>query len=443
VRHPGRPSRKRGAASLAVVLVLFFILAMVAAYTNRNLIFEQRTSANSYRSARALAAADAGIDWTIAMLNGGAINTQCAPGSAPANNDFKTRYLTLQPDGSFAPVTWSTTPGVFTGGPPQVQAQPACTALLGGGWNCSCPTAGPSAQLNSANRESSVFVVGFDPGRQRPGVAAIRVRGCHNVRAGADGDVNTYGSCHVNDMTATEVAVKAVQVDASAIVRVSLGLVSALPVAPAAAVTAARDIKQDTGVLNAVNPDPATGVALRAGGAVDGAPKVQVAGPAGSTSNLVTSDDLDLKIIPATDFFRTALGLPSDSYRQQPATVTCPVGCNLSTVTAENPTRVIFFDGNLDLGTASPIGSTETPTMLVVTGDVVISSAIEFNGVIFAGRDLRWSAAGGKVNGAIIVGQDYIGSGTANVTFDRDIVRRVHKSYGSFVRIPGSWNTEN
>jgi hypothetical protein len=81
--------------------------------------------------------------------------------------------------------------------------------------------------------------------------------------------------------------------------------------------------------------------------------------------------------------------------------------------------------------------------MLVVTGDVTVSSAIEFNGVIFAGRDLRWTAAGGKVNGAIIVGQDYVGSGTANITFDREIVRRVHKSYGSFVRIPGSWNTEN
>jgi hypothetical protein len=443
VRTHGRTYIERGAASLAVVLVLFFILAMVAAYTNRNLIFEQRTSANSYRSARALAAADAGIDWAIAMLNGGAIDAQCTPGSAPANNDFKTRYLTLQPDGSFAPVTWTTTPAVFTGGPPQVQAQPACTALVNGGWSCSCPTAGPSAQLNNANRESSAFVVGFDPNRQRPGIAAIRVRGCHNVRSGADSDVNTYGSCHVNDMTATEVAVKAVEVDASAIVRVSLGLVSALPVPPAAAVTAVRDIKQGTGVLNAVNPDPATGLALRAGGAIDGAPTVQVAGPAGSTSNWIINDDLELKSIPATDFFRTALGLPSDNYRQQPATVICPVGCSLSTVTADNPTRVIFFDGNLDLGAATPIGTAQTPTMLVVTGDVTVSSAIEFNGVIFAGRDLRWTAAGGKVNGAIIVGQDYVGSGTANITFDREIVRRVHKSYGSFVRIPGSWNTEN
>ena len=111
---------EHGAASLAVVLVLFFIVAMVAAYTNRNLIFEQRTSANSYRSARALAAAEAGIDWAVAMLNGGAIDAQCAASSAP-NGDFKTRYLSLQPDGSFAPITWATTPGVFVVPPPRAE----------------------------------------------------------------------------------------------------------------------------------------------------------------------------------------------------------------------------------------------------------------------------------------------------------------------------------
>jgi hypothetical protein len=34
-------------------MLLFFIISMVAAYTSRNLIFEQRTSANQYRSTQA------------------------------------------------------------------------------------------------------------------------------------------------------------------------------------------------------------------------------------------------------------------------------------------------------------------------------------------------------------------------------------------------------
>jgi hypothetical protein len=444
LRTHARPTK--GAASLAVVMVLFFILAMVAAYTNRNLIFEQRTSANSYRSARALAAADAGVDWVIAMLNGGAINTQCAPASAPANNDFKTRYLTLQPDGSFAPVTWASPAFFPTGGLSHVQAQPACSATDAGGWNCSCPTDAPlKQQLDNTNVSGPVFAVSFDPMRQRPGVAAIRVRGCHNVRSGSVTDVNTFGSCHVNDLTATEPAVKAaLEVDATAIVRVSLGLVGALPVAPTAAMTVLGDIKQDAGTLNAVNPDPATGVALRAGKTIGPSPAVKVAGAAGSTASPLGDDDADLKSIPTSDFFRLALGLPAEQYREQPAAVRCAAGCAaLSTLVEKNPTRVIFVDGDLNLGTTAPMGSVTTPTMLVVNGDVTVSGKIDFKGVIFAAKNLNWDGSDGSVDGAIIVGGDYVGNGNANISYDREIVRRVHKSYGSFVRIPGSWNTEN
>ena len=70
------PSRRtpRGVAALTVVMVLFFIMALVAAYTNRNLVFEQRISANSYRLARAADAAEAGLDWTVALLNGGPVS---------------------------------------------------------------------------------------------------------------------------------------------------------------------------------------------------------------------------------------------------------------------------------------------------------------------------------------------------------------------------------
>ena len=56
-----RRNRERGAATLVVVMVLFFIISMVAAYTSRNLIFEQRTSANQYRSTQAQEAAEAGL----------------------------------------------------------------------------------------------------------------------------------------------------------------------------------------------------------------------------------------------------------------------------------------------------------------------------------------------------------------------------------------------
>ena len=50
-------SAQRGAAALVVVMVLFFIISLVAAYASRNMIFEQKTSANQYRSTAAMEAA--------------------------------------------------------------------------------------------------------------------------------------------------------------------------------------------------------------------------------------------------------------------------------------------------------------------------------------------------------------------------------------------------
>ena len=59
-RRLGTLRGQSGAASLVVVLMLFFVIALVSAYTSRNLIFEQRTANNQYRSTQALEAAEAG-----------------------------------------------------------------------------------------------------------------------------------------------------------------------------------------------------------------------------------------------------------------------------------------------------------------------------------------------------------------------------------------------
>ena len=41
---------QRGAATLVVVVLLYLAMALIVVFTNRSLIFEQRTSANQYRS---------------------------------------------------------------------------------------------------------------------------------------------------------------------------------------------------------------------------------------------------------------------------------------------------------------------------------------------------------------------------------------------------------
>lgn len=441
-------SRQRGAASLAVVMVLFFILAMVAAYTNRNLVFEQRTSANSYRGARALAAADAGVDWAIGMLNGGVIGNTCT--AAGASNDFRTRYLRVEEDGAFTANTWPS-----TGASAIVQAQPSCSGVEGGGWQCSCPL-GPPAMLNAANSEEPVFVVGFRREPAPNGVVALQVRACDTVRSGivTESNVNTKGSCHVNDMIydLEGGAHKAhLTVDAMAMLRVSVGLVSALPVVPSAALTVLGKIDQNAGTqLNAANPDPLTGLALRAGGTIgDPAADIRASGPAGSTAGASSPSEPDLNGLSADEFFRTTFGMPQATYMQQPAAVRidCSSACSASTkllpAIAAGPTRVIFVDGDLNLDTTTAIGSAATPTMVVVTKNVTVSQPIAFNGVLYVGGDLSWGVNGGLASGAVIVAGKYNGSGNAAFAYDRKIVQRINKFYGSFVRVPGGWITES
>ena len=89
-------TRQRGAATLVVVLMLFFVIALVSAYTSRNLIFEQRTSVNQYRSSMAFETAEAGIEWATAMLNGGRIGDNCTEAAAVAGStSFRQRYLVI------------------------------------------------------------------------------------------------------------------------------------------------------------------------------------------------------------------------------------------------------------------------------------------------------------------------------------------------------------
>jgi hypothetical protein len=450
---PSRGNSQRGAAALAVVMVLFFIMAMVAAYTNRNLVFEQRTSANSYRTARSLAAADAAVDWTISMLNGGIIGTTCT--STGATDDFRTRYLSVQPDGRFQPKTW---PTIFSGTPVaagDIQAQPSCSGTDGGGWVCSCPILTPPAQLDVANSEEPTFAVKFAD--SSPGAIALKIRACNSMRSGTvtASNVNSFGSCHVNEIDPQgpgQIHKSYVQVDSMTTLRLSLGLISALPVAPSAALTAAGSINQTAGTLTVINPDSLTGLALHAGGTISAPVTVRVAGPAGSTASATSESDADLSGIPPSDFFRKSLGMPADKYKRQPAAVRidCGGGCNSTANVipelAKGPTRVIYVDGDLDLNTASAIaaiGSDATPTMLVVSGNVTVSAPIAFKGVLYVEGNLNWTATGGTVNGAVIVGGGYTGTGAATVAYNRNIVQKIHKGYGSFVRIPGSWTLES
>ena len=58
---------QRGASTVAITLLLSFVIVLGVSFANRSMLFEVRTSANHYRAAQAHEAAEAGIDWALAQ----------------------------------------------------------------------------------------------------------------------------------------------------------------------------------------------------------------------------------------------------------------------------------------------------------------------------------------------------------------------------------------
>ncbi|MBI3366936.1 MAG: pilus assembly PilX N-terminal domain-containing protein [Burkholderiales bacterium] len=388
-------------ATLTIVMVLFFIMAMVAAYANRNLIFEQRTSANNYRSTQASSAAEAGIDWVIAMLNGGRIDASCLPTSAVGETSFRSRYLTLNADGGYSRVPPASPPtnaacglvGVLSGVTPTGTSQ---------GWTCTCPAPGTSpafaavlpegtpvfvAELGLAN-----FLVAPQPTAGAPGFLRLTVRGCNEVGTGSQA-CHRAGLSTVSQTTTAQTKVE-----------VTLGLVRALPIPPVAAVTAGGTITASAGVnLRVTNADPSTAVTLHSGGAVTVTPSVILSGPPGSTSTTVTANDAGLgALVVAGRVFESLFGMDAVTFQRQPAAfqLTCAGTCttaDLSAAVAANPGRVIWVPGALNLNSATPsptdLGSAAQPVMVIVNGDMTIASPTALIGLLY-GNNVTVSAGG-------------------------------------------------
>ncbi len=421
-----RSARPRGMATLTVVMVLFFILAMVAAYTNRTLIVDQRASANNLRSAMAMEAAEAGIEWALAQLNGPRATLTCASSDQVADSEFRSRYLTLNSDS-----TWSVQNYTLSG--VNYAFSPSCVADAGV-WTCSCPTtAAPTPSLSlPPDGLGQAFRVTFQAiqGASYPahaGTLGILSQGCSNLGSGGSNCIST---------------VQVPQVDAFAQTTASVGLVRALPYAPAAAITAGTTIDGTT--MRVSNEDPSTGLTVHAGGAITIA-TAQLTGPAGSGSDGRVGGDpaLAARALVGGRFFESLFGMDVNNYRRQPGLkiVDCTVACTsaqLADPLARYPGRVIWLDGDVTLDSAGTIGSAAQPAVLIVTGTLTLNAAVNYYGVLYA-NVVNWSggAASAFVNGAIVSANQFQATATATVAYDATILSTISRSYGSFVRVPG------
>jgi len=424
---------RRGVATLVVVMVLFFIVALVAAYTSRNLIFEQRTSANQYRGTQAFEAAEAGLEWALTMLNSGRIDTACQPHADPATEDgsFRDRYLRIDA------ASGAVSARVRSNG----QAlRPACV-FDGSSWQCSCPVdAAPTLTQPAGAGPAPAFVLRFSgntpaypsgSGAYPPGVIRIESTGCTRL--------DTAAGCASSTASG----------DGRATVTVLAALKSAVTTAPAAAITVRGELRLLDGDLRAIaSPGSNNGVSVHTGTYSNLDHRAYLEGPPGTPGDLtVVNGDALLNGLLPRHMFASVFAMDRDTYRLQPAAVwvDCAVDCSASVVRDKallNPGRMLWIKGDFDFSIADPIGSSDRPVTMVIDGDVTVSNAdAKLTGVVYAVGE-NWSGAGKlTLRGALIAESDLELSNMGGniIQHDPSVLQLLNKSSGSFVRVPGSW----
>lgn len=429
--------RQTGMAALTVVMVLFFVMALGAAYTNRTLILEQRISLGTYRAAKALEASEAALNMAMSLMNGGIVDTQCQPSVNPAHNDFRiTQYSELPADkgiqGAYGPMVGRANgTHIVTG-----------CILTDTSLNCSCAINNVAnaaiAQPNDGIGSAFHFTT-FPPNANAnlpvPGVWGVYGTGCGSLGSGRDDCSKSNGTPSIP------------KVDGIATVALTMGLLRALPLAPVATLTAGGAVDAAAGRLILSNPDSASGYTLLSGGAYIAGTNDEFAGPAGSGTEgrrHSISQLGDLAVLADDGWFKTVFAMNRVDYRTQPATrsINCPGGCDqthVAAVLAGFPRNPIVLDGNLTLSDASTLGTAANPVMLVVNGVLTISGNATVTGFLHA-DSVVWSANNATLTGALLTPGPVTVTGTARLRFDRPVIDIVRLRYGSFVRTTGSFN---
>jgi hypothetical protein len=405
---------QRGAASLVVVSVLLFIMLLVAAYANRSLISELKTSANQYRAIQTGEAAEAAAEWALAQLNTGRVTDACKPSSDPADATYRQRTLSID---ALGPRTFKTTSAV----------QSAC--IYGGSeWACTCANAGVLPALNAPKISATApaFSITYSPSMAKN---ASRQSIQISASACSAADENT----RLCNGASNGEAVSTVVVDAA--------LVPALAAPPTAAITSTGTVYLDGGRIGVRNTDQvAGGVTVNATQVVPGSPDRLSTIP-GSPNSVV--EDPSLSTSQRHDLlFQATFGMPPSAYKVLPTVVrvSCVNDCSADLLAAyAKGTNMIWVEGDMPIVSDVSIGSATAPVALVVNGNIRITGAAKIQGVVWA-KSLQWDGmSAGYLRGALVTQGDVSGTGTAEFIYDGNLLSMLNQQTGTFVRVPGSW----
>lgn len=428
--HRPRPSAcQRGVATIAVALALLLGMTLVAFFTHRNLVLEQRSAIHHDRFARAFELAEGGLAWAGTRLNDPQrldASPSCVP-SVAGTHSFVERMVAMSAAG-LAPL----------GG------RPGCHVAPDGAVSCSCDMPPGTAAAPSAHARFALQLrraAGADPW-----TLEVISRAC--TQAGEPCDATAAGS-------ATP--------DATSTVRVSYRMRPVFAQAPGAAVLVAGDVAIGGGA-RVVNADAASrGLTIVAGGRIATAADVRLASLPGTPAeaSIVDTDDTLARLGADTDALpRALLGDSLDGHRRSPLTWTVtaapcdgrprctpcasPSECGgaLAQAHARGFTQ-LWLDAPATLAGPS-LGSERAPVVVVTTAPLTLDGDIVVRGLLVgvpgAGAAWRLVATGhARVHGAVASGGDLrVDGGSIDIVHDAALFAP-GRIRGEFVRVPGSW----
>jgi hypothetical protein len=435
-------------AALAVALILLFGITMVAFFTNRSLIFEQKTASNHLRATKAFEMAEAGLEWTIARLNDPAIMS-AGDYCTTVTTTFADRYLPFN----------SAVAGSVTGFSPVTDANPGCTfSDASGAASCSCPSSSGTGTANTpsyANTTDPRFMVTFANVAGQPYTVRITSYGCTNAGT----------ACGAGSGTP----------DATAVVSVVIKMKPAVANAPGAGLLAGSSTVTG-GNLNVINTDPSSnGVTIDTGTTVTiGSGTNVVTLPGTPPRNSVLDNDTSLSTLTNADttgdtFFKTFFGETMTEFQNDSQVFTITSGscgtntrcstcgtassCGSAVSSAYNSGyRKFWSDTDVswttsNLPTIGTLGSSAVggPLVFATNANVEMKSNMTAYGLFYtatASATDNWDYSGSgsaKVYGAFISRGDFVkGSGTLDLIYDSNLFGQ-GGTRGTMVRVPGTW----
>lgn len=434
--------------------LLLLASSIMVLYLNRSLIFEHRSSASQMRAASAHEIAEAGLEWTIGMLNhSNPITAGCDDidvAESSERGSFRSRYVAFPTSGApdYLPVT-------ATAAPAYPSALPGCSInALDASLSCSCPTAGSAAlDLTTA---APHFSLHLEPERDIPDATDPTKFHWETVRITAIGCTAAASICRPPSAGVVAASRKG---DATAIVSMAVKLRPVMLGGTFAALTCGADCKID-GPYKIVNTSMASnGLLINAGGDITSSDQTSYQTiPGTPVTNALVAHEKTLSSLSRSDptcadsaVFQAYFGSSIEQYRDAPATkvIECSsptqCGANIQRAYTEG-VRAFYFSKGVELTSSSgfpadTLGTSTEPVILVTPKRFSIDGDITINGVVFSnnpnGDDLETGTA--NINGAIIACGEFKGNGSSTLRYDDLVMTHMRRSNSYLVKVPGSW----